>query len=580
MFRSMIALLFAALLLMLSAPVGAQQDGQIFANSDFRKAGTDGVPTGWDRRTATSGYVKTHAQADPSYVEIGVEAEGEDSFIQQVAKLPEGAKQVKLTVKYRWSDIEPGKQGHQRGKIQGRFTKAGKDTGAWIDMGNLTGSNAEWVESTRTVNVPAEVDGIMLRLGMYGVLAGKVEVASATGQIITAEALAAVREQYRPKEPYGPQVSDARFGRIMRGININGWFCQPWNQSVKGKKGGFNAEFFQSYITDDDIKMIMAMGFDHIRLPVDPQFLINNETGQLVTELLPELDRAIALIRGNGLAVIIDIHPKNNSFKGLSGKQVLREAFVKWWGEFASHMAKTTDPEHVFLELLNEPGGQTYWANATWEAYQDQLITVVRAAAPEHTIIANGGAYQLVKELGRVKPHPDRNVIWAVHYYEPSPFTHQGARWMKDWYHPLNEVPWPLTAENVEETIAKLKDMPAKANSIEVLHDQVKSGYATRAFMEAQIAQVAAWSRENNIRVHIGEYGVVDNAPRDSRVRYLREINEVFDAQGIARSMWNYSGSNYSVVTGKDEPGMRSPDEELVEAMGLRKQSSPAKHAD
>ncbi len=562
--------LFAGMMLLgaINASVRADDAVNLFTNGDFTRANDKGTPEGWSHRTPGSGYVKMVAGDG---VEIGIANGPEDSFIQQTIALdPATIKRVKLGVIYRYEGIEPGEKGHERGKIQGRFTRGGKDTGAWIDMGNLAGSSEDWVTATREVNVPADVDGLMLRLGFYGTKAGKLMVKQATATPITAQDMAAERAKFRPAEPYGPDVSDSRYNRIRHGINTNGWFCQPWNQKVGGQKGGFNAEFFRGYITADDIAMIKGMGFDHIRLPVDPVFLFNKAEGSLDTTLLGELDRAIALIREHDLAVIVDVHPKSNEFKGLAEKPATREGFVTWLGEFAAHMAKTTDPEWVFLELLNEPGGQKFWANQAWSDYQDRLITIVRASAPEHTIIANGGAYMLVKELGRVTPHPDRNVIWAVHYYEPSPFTHQGAAWMKDWYHPLRDVPWPLTAENLDQTIAKLKDMPARAKSVEVLRDQVKQGYATRQYMEQQIALIAEWSKANQRRVHIGEYGVVDNAPRDSRVRYLQAINEVFEQHGIARSMWNYAGSNYSVVLGKDEPGQRSPDTELAQALGLQ----------
>ncbi|NJO82675.1 MAG: glycoside hydrolase family 5 protein [Blastochloris sp.] len=492
-------------------------------------------------------------------VEIGIKNGPEDSFIQQIAKVdPATMKKVALSVTYRHEGVEPGEKGHERGKVQGRFAKGGKDTGSWIDLGNLSGTSEDWITVNREVTVPADMDGLMLRLGFYGTKAGKLIVKEVVATPITDEDLAAERAKYRPAEAYGPAVSDEKFARIMRGININGWFCQPWNQSVAGKKGGFNAEFFQAYVTADDIAMIKQMGFDHIRLPVDPLFLIDKNDGALVSELLPELDRAIAIIRAEGLAVIVDIHPKNNDFKGLSGKPVLREGFVRWWGEFAAHMAKTTDPEWVFLELLNEPGGQKYWANQQWSDYQDRLITAVRASAPDHTIIACGGAYMLVKELGKVTPHPDRNVVWAVHYYEPSPFTHQGAVWMKDWYHPLRDVPWPLTAENLDGAITSIAKDEASEKAAEVLRDQVKGNYATRAHMDEQFAIIAEWSKANQRRVHIGEYGVVDTAPRESRLRYLRAINEAFGNYGLGRSMWNYSGSRFTLMAGKDEPGHRT----------------------
>lgn len=560
-----------------STPSRASAAVSLVVNGDFRQAGADGVPVGWAHNTKGRGYVKTHTDATPPYVEIGIVNGPEDSFIQQVIPVnrpqPEGAARVvglKLAATCRHEGIVPGSKSHECGKVQARFTKGGKDFGAWIDLGDLRGTSKEWTTVSREVDIPAEADGLLLRLGFYGTKAGKLEVASVVATPVTAADRAAERAKHRPAGPYGPAVSAARYGRIMRGININGWFCQPWNQKIDGKKGGFNEEFLQGFITGEDIGMIAAMGYDHVRLPVDPILLMDVESGALEPRFLPELDRAMAMIRAKGLAVIVDVHPKSPAFKGLAEKPALCEAFVAWWGCFARHLAGTTDPEWVFLELLNEPGGQKFWAGRKWQDYQDRLISVVRANAPEHTLVANGGGYMLARELGKVAPHPDRNVLWAVHYYEPSPFTHQGALWMKEWYHPLQDVPWPFGEDDVEPAIARLKAHKAKAQAAQVLRDMAREGTATREHMAAQVALIAAWGREHGIRVHVGEYGVVDRAPRESRLRYLAALNAEFEKHGLARAMWNYGGgSGFSTVLGPDEPGKRKPDWELVEAMGM-----------
>jgi len=550
-----------------------------FTNGDFTKAAADGTPVGWNHRG--EGKISIKKDGDDSYVELLVENGSKSSFIQQNVKLPDGVVKIKMTVTYRYADIVPGDRGYQRGKIQGRRLKGNDDTGNWIDIDSVAGTSEGWITKSRIAGGLGDYDGVMLRLALYDVKQGALHVKEARLEYITEAMVAKEREKYRPAEPFGPAVTDARFSRLQRGININNWFNQPYNAKALGKKGSFDGWYFDAYATDHDIKLIKQAGFDHIRLCIDPIFLMNNETGELKTDLLPHLDKAIAMIREYGLAVIVDVHPKVNAYKKFSKKPTIKKAFPIWWGNFARHMAETTDPEWVFLEILNEPGGQGFWVSS-WPPYQDILLTVIRENAPKHTIIANSGAYMLAWEIVNHEPHPDRNVIYAFHYYEPSPFTHQGARWMKDWYHPLRQVPWPLTKDNVDEAIANIAagyDQDVREKSASVLRDQVKSGWASESRPKEQMQKVAAWATKHDRRVVVGEFGVYTKyAPRESRLRYLEAVTKEMESVGFGWSLWEYCNAGYPIVTNPDAPsGERQLDWPVIEALGLNK--APAKQA-
>jgi len=61
----------------------------------------------------------------------------------------------------------------------------------------------------------------------------------------------------------------ARAERLKRGINASEWFAQVYD------KRGYTAEHFQAWTTADDIALIKSMGFDHVRLSVNPQPMFN-----------------------------------------------------------------------------------------------------------------------------------------------------------------------------------------------------------------------------------------------------------------------------------------------------------------
>lgn len=557
----------APILLAFLLPVAWSGGEELFRNAKFEEAG-ESSPAGWQRLPGKDGVVQIEREDGVAHVSIKVEER--DCFIQQIAPLPGDAARVTLSAEFRWSDIVRGPRGHMEGKLQGRFTKGGDDFGSWIDLGGLEGSSDGWKTATRTVEVPDEADGLMMRVGFYSPKAGRMDVRSVSGVVMTDAEVAVERRQFRPAEEFGPAVSDSRRARLRRGININNWFCQPWNIKVGGTKGGFDERTLTGFITMHDLGMIRNAGFDHIRLATDPVFLMDTETGSLKTDLLPLYDRAIKMILDVGLAVVVDVHPKSTPFSKMKGKPVA-ERFVGWWEAFARHLS-ATDPERVFLELLNEPGGQGFWTDG-WQPYQDRLLTVIRAAAPKHTLIANGGAYMLVKELENIEPHPDRNVIWSVHYYEPSPFTHQGAQWMKDWYRPLREVPWPLTDERqVEQAIAALAEDKAVDKAADVLKDQLKSGRADVAAMRRHLQQVVDWGNKHRRFMYLGEWGVYTKyAPRESRLRYLAAFTSTTNELGLGWAKWDYCGAGFSVVENPDaDSEQRKLDAAVIKALGLQ----------
>src|SRR4029077_8517917 len=111
----------------------------------------------------------------------------------------------------------------------------------------------------------------------------------------------------------------------------------------------------ESHTTAEDIGLVKSIGFDHVRLTLEPAPLINEtDPGKLNADYLKYLDNALDLILANGLAVIVDIHPSDQFKLKLNSNDRQIEAFGKFWRALAEHLS-TRDPERVFLEVINEP---------------------------------------------------------------------------------------------------------------------------------------------------------------------------------------------------------------------------------
>src|SRR5580704_19726104 len=62
-----------------------------------------------------------------------------------------------------------------------------------------------------------------------------------------------------------PGTAQRRAAHLRHGINLSEWFAQVYDQK------GYTKEHFETWNTEQDIALIRAMGFDHVRLSVNPQ---------------------------------------------------------------------------------------------------------------------------------------------------------------------------------------------------------------------------------------------------------------------------------------------------------------------
>src|SRR5690348_1567336 len=143
-------------------------------------------------------------------------------------------------------------------------------------------------------------------------------------------------------------AAQSRMEHLRHGINLTGWFAQVYD----GK--GYTKEHLQTYVTSADLALIKQMGFDHVRLSVNPQPMFQaGHADEIPAEYLGYLDAAVKMILDQGLAVILDVQPESE-FKARLGQDDFVEQFADFWRALARHYARS-DPQRVFLEILNEP---------------------------------------------------------------------------------------------------------------------------------------------------------------------------------------------------------------------------------
>ena len=99
---------------------------------------------------------------------------------------------------------------------------------------------------------------------------------------------------------------------MQHGINASEWLAQSRD---------YSPQRLRTFTTLDDIARMHTMGFDHVRLSIDPAiFQCDGPWSQC--ERVQVLDEVVAKALSQDLAVIIDLHP-NGEYKTPVGEQRL-----------------------------------------------------------------------------------------------------------------------------------------------------------------------------------------------------------------------------------------------------------------
>src|SRR5208282_3874724 len=348
-------------------------------------------------------------------------------------------------------------------------------------------------------------------------------------------------------------VPAPRMAHLRRGINLSSWFAQVYDPK------GYTKEHLQNWTTAADIALIKSAGFDHVRLSVNPQPMMDaaRRPGGSA-EYFGYLDAAVKMILDAGLAVEIDMHPESD-FKARLKEDDPVERFADFWHMVAQHYS-SWDADRVFFEILNEPEMRDRYR---WYGIEAKLAAAIRQAAPAHTIIAAGGNWDDDDDMIFLEPLRDANVIYVFHFYEPHIFTHQGATWGAyywRWVKGLHYTSSPENAAQVAEAV------PEAVHRLDVIRYGQDHWDAAR--VEAEINQAAEWAKQNGVPLVCNEFGVFrDFSDPKDRTAWITDVRNALERHNIGWAMWDYSG-NFGVATKR--VGKASLDEMTMKALGLK----------
>jgi len=340
----------------------------------------------------------------------------------------------------------------------------------------------------------------------------------------------------------------ARLATLARGFNLTSWLdASPLRRPDMAV-----------------LTRLHARGFTHVRLPVTAEFLMDAFSGaQEIARQSAELDRAIDGLIAIGFGVSLDMHP-GSRFAELYLAEPKRayDLLEALWRSLARRYAHRP-ADRLFFEVLNEPNVN----RRVWNADGPRLVEAIRREAPAHTIVYGGTHYQRIDALDEMRPVGDANVVYAVHFYDPMVFTHQGLDWSAD--DPLRflqGVPFPaqLTDRAVERLLQRLA-MEGRAAAAAQLVIQLRRPW-TDERIDAEFARAQAWAAGQRTAVIVNEFGVLSwKAAPAARVRWLAAVRRAAERHCIGWAHWDYA-DGFGFVR-RLEDGRERPDEAIVSAL-------------
>ena len=326
------------------------------------------------------------------------------------------------------------------------------------------------------------------------------------------------------------------FEGFKKGVNLGGWISQF---------ARYDEEHFDSFITKDDIANIAALGFDHVRVPVDYNVL-EDEEGNPKEKGFKYLENCRVWCEEYGLKMLIDLHEcfgysfdplkKDMDRKKFFYDEALQSRFMKLWEEIAQRFKD--HPEQVAFEPLNEVVLMEV-ADA-WNDIVTKYVSMMREIVPDSYLIIGGVCYNSVTTVPLLDFPLDEKIVYNFHCYEPMIFTHQGAYWLEGMPSDYR-IGYPRTLKEYREEGDKLEADVGGAVYTEGIRE-IGEGFFEDIFTPA-IRKAEA----DNVPLYCGEYGAIDLAAGEDRLRWLKDIHAVFNKYGIGRALWNYKEKDFGM---------------------------------
>lgn len=318
---------------------------------------------------------------------------------------------------------------------------------------------------------------------------------------------------------------------IKKGINLSHWLSQVFGWSPR-----------ELFITKNDIAQIKALGFDHVRLPIDEEELWN-EKGEKIDAAWQAMVSCIDWCVELELRVVLDMHIlRSHHFNSTNNEGAMtlwtdsqaQENFLALWTELSA-VLKPYSTKWLAYELMNEPVAPEH---EMWNKLLARLHAHVRALEPERMLSFGSNRWQFPTTYPYLKiPEGDKNIILSIHTYDPLLFTHYKAYWLptKDFKGaitypgvPISEIDYKTNAAHAPKAMMKLIDE--------------HNNYFDKNMLKTVMQPAIDIAKKLNLQLYCSEFGCLPSVPQAMRLQYYNDIVDVFNENNIAHCHWDLKG--------------------------------------
>ena len=313
------------------------------------------------------------------------------------------------------------------------------------------------------------------------------------------------------------------------GVNVSHWLSQS------EQRGEARAQL----ITKKDFDSIAAMGFDHVRLPIDEEQMYDEALNR-EEDAFKLLHNALEWALEDGLNVIVDLHivrshhfnNENENANTLFQDSVAQNRLVAIWMDLQKDL-KSYPNDRVAYEILNEAVAPHH---EDWNLLLNKVVMNIRKEEPTRTLLIGSNLWQTVQTFDSLRvPANDKNLILSFHFYSPDMITHYRAPWtsMKDYD---GSVTYP--GRPIVDTTTVYKKYPKLASAL-----RERNVEWNKNKMEQDMQPAIAKAKSLGLQLYCGEFGAYPKyIDKELRMRWYKDMISIFRENNIANAHWCYKG--------------------------------------